>query len=120
MEEGSPITKRELGRSIIGITVIVVIIGASALLLATPLWYIWPFILVISLLSIVFLTASKKMWRCPSCGRSYRISVLQDLLAFHGVERREGLYYEWKKLRCPMCGVKSRSYPVDERGGPPR
>jgi|GEM_PF-2317030 len=114
---GSPITKKEVGRSIIGILVIVVVIVASALLLATPLWYLWPFILAISLVSIALLIVSKKLWRCPNCGGSYQISVLQDFLAFHGVERRDGLYYEWKRLRCPRCGIRSRSYPVDGGAG---
>jgi ribosomal protein S27AE len=120
MDEGSPLTKQEIGRSFIGTLVIVVVIVASALLLGTPLWYLWPFILVISLVSIAFLTVSKKMWRCPSCGESYRISVLQDFLAFHGVERRGGRYFEWKRLRCPRCGVKSKSFPVDVKDGTPK
>jgi uncharacterized C2H2 Zn-finger protein len=118
VDEGSPITKQEVGRSVIGILVIVVVIVASASLLATPLWYLWPIILVISLVLIAFLTVSKKTWRCPSCGESYRISILQDFLAFHGVERRDGHYYEWKRLRCPRCGISSRSFPFDEGDGP--
>jgi hypothetical protein len=120
MDEDSSISKRELRQSLIGIIVIVVVIVTSSLLLVTPFWYVWPMILALSLVLIAFLTASKKMWRCPSCGRSYHISVLQDFLAFHGLERRaDGRYFEWKMLRCPRCGVRSRSYPVDEKGAPP-
>jgi hypothetical protein len=120
MGEDSPITREEIHRSFIGIAAVVVLIVVSSLLLVTSFWYVWPLLLVLALVLIAFLTASKKTWRCPSCGRSYQISVLQDFLAFHGLERRaDGRFYEWKMLRCPRCSTRSRSFPVDEKGAPP-
>jgi uncharacterized C2H2 Zn-finger protein len=119
LEKRLPVTDGELRSSLLGLIIIVIVIAASALLLLTTFWFVWPMILVLALVIIAYITASKKLWRCPSCGKTYRISVLQDFLAFHGLEKGvDGRYYEWKDLKCPSCGERSRAYPVSDHDGP--
>lgn len=97
--------KGDVIRSMIYLTIYVIMIGATAFVLLPDLWYIWFALVLAGMLLLVNWHKQKTAYRCRNCDRIYEISFLTDLLAPHGFTR-EGA---WLLLRCPNCRVRSRT-----------
>jgi DNA-directed RNA polymerase subunit RPC12/RpoP len=114
MTDRAPISKRELKTSA---AVLVLLIGGiivSSILLVTSYWFLWPIITVCLLVAVGYFSASKYSYQCPNCKKEFKITVLQDFFAPHGISRGpSGELYEWKLLKCPSCGSRSKCFRVE-------
>jgi DNA-directed RNA polymerase subunit RPC12/RpoP len=100
--------KRDVIRSIIYISLYVIVIGAGAFLLLPDLWYAWYAWFAIVLAGMLILVnwhKQKTAYRCPNCDHLYEISFLTDLTAPHGLDRAGG----WLLLRCPNCRQRRKT-----------
>lgn len=59
----------------------------------------------VSLLALVFWHVRAFAYRCSSCQHKFKISLLRNITALHGIDS-EG---EWKYLECPQCGDWNRA-----------
>lgn len=91
--------RRDIIRSVVYISIYVIVIGVGAFLLLPKLWYIWLIVVVVGMVILVNWHKQKTAYRCPNCEHLYEISFLTDLFAPHGVNREGG----WLLLRCPNC-----------------
>lgn len=111
------ITKKDWKESalIIGAFVAVAII-ASVFLLPTY-WYLYVIIIVSGIFALIYVAAKGEkstsyLYECPKCKQEFEVSTLTSLLAPHGVTKKDGNWYEWKYLECPMCHQKARLKPI--------
>jgi fatty-acid desaturase len=115
MSKQAPISKRELKKSLLLIVLIVGVIALSSLLLVTQYWFVWPAIIVCVLVAVGYFTASKDVYKCPSCKEEFKITKLQDFFAPHGITKTsKGQLHEWKLLKCPGCSKREKCYRVKE------
>jgi hypothetical protein len=111
-----PISKRELKTSLLFIALIVGVIALSSLLLVTQYWFVWPIILDCLLIAIGYFTASKDPYQCPSCKKVFKITILQDFFALHGITKgSNGQVYEWKLLKWPGCNKREKCYRAENK-----
>jgi hypothetical protein len=111
MAKPEPISKKELKTSSIIIALIVGAFILSTLLLFTQYWFAWPIIIVCLLIAVGYSTASKHLYQCPSCKKKFKITVVQDFFAPHGITKGpNNQLYEWKLLKCPECTKRGKCY----------
>ena len=114
MTDRAPLSKRELKTSVAVIALLVLSIIASSILLATSYWFLWPVIAVCPLIAVGYFSSSKYSYRCSSCKKELKITVLQDFFAPHGINRGpSGELYEWKLLKCPSCSKRVKCFRVE-------
>jgi amino acid permease len=58
----------------------------------------------VSLLALVFWHVRAFAYRCSSCQHKFKISLLRNITALHGIDGKG----EWKYLECPQCGDWNR------------
>ncbi len=105
MDQVTDPDRRDVIRSVVYISVYVIVISASAFLLLPKFWFIWIGIVVVGMLILVNWHKEKTAYRCPDCEHIYKISFLTDLTAPHGFNR-DGA---WLMLRCPNCRQRSKT-----------
>jgi len=110
------IPKKELQWSVVVIALIIGAFVLSPLVLFTPYWFVWPAILLCSLFTIGCFSASKHPYQCPSCKNTFKITVLQDFFAPHGVTKGSNWdLFEWKLLKYPECNKREKCYRVENQ-----
>ena len=97
--------RRDVIRSVVYISIYVIVIGASAFYLLPRFWYLWAVLVLVGVLVLVNWHKGQTAYRCPNCEHIYEISLLTDLTAPHGVNRDGG----WLLLRCPNCRQKRKT-----------
>ncbi len=105
MDQVTDPDRRDVIRSVVYISVYVIVISAGAFLLLPKFWFIWIGIVVVGMLILVNWHKEKTAYRCPNCEHTYEISFLTDLAAPHGVNR-DGA---WLLLRCPNCRQRRKT-----------
>ena len=111
MSKQVPISKRELKTSFLFIVLIVGVIALSSFLLVTQYWFVWPAIIVCMLVAVGYFTASKDVYKCPSCKEAFKITKLQDFFAPHGITKvSNNQLFEWKLLKCPGCNRREKCF----------
>jgi uncharacterized C2H2 Zn-finger protein len=115
MKRSNEVTRQDYLKSILFLTIYVVIIGAGAFLLLPDYWYFWSLIFITGLVLLVNWHKSETIYQCPNCEHLYEISFLVDLTAPHGIDR-DG---PWLLLRCPNCRkrIKTRVIKKTVDGG---
>jgi hypothetical protein len=115
MTTPAPISKKELKTSIAVIGLVIGTISFGSLLLFTPYWFVWPIIVVCTLVAVGYFSASKYNYQCPACKVEFKITALQDFFAPHGISKGpKGELYEWKLLKCPQCGKREKCFRVGQ------
>lgn len=117
MAEYQEITKKEWKKSLLLIVVLVVIITIGAFVLLPKYWYGFVILVAAGIVVVIALVAfgeKPAMYKCPKCGQEFTISTFKNVFAPHGVSKKEGKWFEWKRLECPMCHEKARMFPVKE------
>jgi len=115
MAEHQEITKKEWKKSLLLIVVLVVIITIGAFVLLPYYWYGFVILVVASIVVVIVIVAREEKpatYKCPKCGQEFTISSFKNVFAPHGVTKKEGKWYEWKHLECPMCHEKARMFPM--------
>lgn len=123
MAEYAEITKREWKQSLLYIVYFILIVLVSLPLLFTRYWYSWVAILVVGMSLLMYVIGkeeAKRVYKCPKCAHEFTLSFLTTLFAMHGVTKKDGKWYEWKHVECPMCHGKSKMIPLSEAGTPPQ
>ena len=111
MSKQVPISKRELKMSLLLIILILGVIALSSLVLATQYWFVWPAIVACLLVAVGYFAASKDTYKCPSCGKAFTITKLQDFFAPHGITKGPNRQlFEWKLLKCPGCNRREKCF----------
>jgi len=59
---------------------------------------IWLSAVAAAVFTIVRYHSQCTSYKCPSCGTTFKISILADFFSPHTPEK--------KKVRCPACGIK--------------
>jgi len=115
MSKQAPIPKRELKTSFLLIASIVGVIALSSLLLVTQYWFVWPVIIACLVVTVGYFTASKDVYQCPSCEKTFKITALQDFFAPHGITKNSnGQLFEWKLLKCLECNKREKCFRAKE------
>ncbi len=91
-------------RTIIYIVVYVSILILGAIVLLPAYWYVWLFLLVVGLSSLVMWHTGTYAYRCPKFDHKFGISALVNFISPHVIGKSGG----WKYLKCPECHVRSR------------
>jgi DNA-directed RNA polymerase subunit RPC12/RpoP len=85
------------------ILLLLVLIFIGAIILAflhMSLSYLaWAILIAIALYLLVQWHAKNTLYKCPSCGKAFKISTLIDFISPH--------YPNKKWLKCPGCGRRS-------------
>ncbi len=105
MVNGTKTDRGDMLRSVVYISIYVIVIGGSAFLLLPDLWYAWLALVLAGMLILVNWHQQKTAYRCPNCEHIYEISFLTDLVAPHGFNNEGG----WLLLRCPNCHKRSKT-----------
>jgi uncharacterized C2H2 Zn-finger protein len=105
MKSSSEVTKQDYLKSIILLTIYVILIGVGAFLLLPKYWYLWGLTAAAGLALLVNWHKNETIYRCPNCEHLYEISFLVDLTAAHGIDRQG----PWLLLRCPNCRKKVKT-----------
>lgn len=117
MTEYQDVTKKEWKRSLLLIVPLIAVISIGAFVLIPDYWVAF-IILVVVVIGVVAIIAIREernvMFKCPKCGQEFEISAFKSALSPHGVTKKEGKWYEWKHLECPVCHGKSKMFPVKE------
>ena len=115
MKEQQEITGKEWKQSLLYIGALVVVITISAFTLLPDHWLEWT-VLVVACVVIIIIIAIRQergaQFECPKCGHEFEISAFKSALAPHGVVKKDGKWYEWKHLECPMCHEKMKMTPT--------
>ncbi|HJX23382.1 MAG TPA: hypothetical protein VJ574_03110 [Candidatus Bathyarchaeia archaeon] len=86
----------------------------TAVFLAPVAWPVgfalWVCVVLCSLLLMVRWHSRNVTYLCPACGSVFNISLVNDLLSPHGVDKGGG----WKLLTCPRCGLHARASALSE------
>ena len=117
MSEYQEITKSEWKKSLLLIVPLVIIISVGALFLLPYYWYVWVILVVVIVILIIIIAAQQGqdvVFKCPKCGQEFAVSAFKSVMAPHGVTKKDGKWYEWKYIECPMCHEKTRMYPVEK------
>ena len=119
MEEPSTeyqdITRSEWKKSLAFIGFMVAVTTVSAFALIPDHWLVWTMLVVATIIVVVVVAvrgAGDVLYKCPTCGQEFEISAFKSAVAPHGVTKKDGKWFEWKHLECPMCHGKSRMIPV--------
>ena len=105
MKRSSKVKRQDYIKSIVFLTIYLIMIGASAFLLLPKYWYLWGLIQISGLVLLVNWHKRETIYRCPNCDYLYEISFLADLTAPHGIDR-DG---PWLLLRCPNCRKRTKT-----------
>ena len=114
MSEYQEVTKTEWKKSLLLIVPLVVIVSLGAFLIPDH-WVAFTALVVVTMAVIIIAAiqdAGNVMFKCPKCGQEFEISALKNAISPHGVTKKEGKWYEWKHLECPVCHEKSKMLPV--------
>jgi len=98
-------TKRDYVRSIIYISIYLLVISASAFLFLPNLWYIWLLFVLAGVLLLVNWHKEQTVYQCPHCQHVFEVSFLTDLISPHGLDKNGA----WLFLRCPSCKHRSKT-----------
>jgi len=98
-------TRTDWLKSILYITIYLIVIGAGAFLLLPDFWYIWLILLIVGMVLLVNWHKAETAYRCPNCEHEYTISFLTDLAAPHGFDRKGA----WLLLKCPSCKERHKT-----------
>jgi hypothetical protein len=113
MANPEPIGKREIRISLGVIALTVAVLIVSSFLLTTLYWFVWPIIVVCTLVAVSYVTASKHFYQCPCCKKEFKITAMEDFFAPHGISKAQnGKLLEWKLLKCLQCDKRQRCYRV--------
>jgi hypothetical protein len=105
-------TRRDYLKSILYISIYVIVIGGSAFLLLPEYWLAWGLVVLVGLGLLVYWHKSATVYRCPNCDHVYTVSFLQDLIAPHGLDKGGA----WLLLKCPSCKERHKTR-VLKKGG---
>lgn len=115
-----PITKKRVGKTLLGVGVLCVVMVASAPLLA-DYWYLWIAITIVGTAGLIFWaarTAGPTAFICGECGHRWTLPARRFVFAMHAVSKHEGRYYQWHQLECPGCNQGVEAYEaLDEPDG---
>jgi hypothetical protein len=115
MANPAPTSKKELKTSIAVIGLVIGTISVSSLLQFTPYGFVWPIIVVCTIVAVGYFFASKYSYQCPACKVEFKITALQDFFAPHGISKGpNGELYEWKLLKCPQCRKRQKCFRVGQ------
>ena len=117
MSDYQEITRTEWKKSLLIIVPLVIIIAVGALFLLPDYWQIWVVLVTVTVFVVIIIAAREAKdvaFKCPKCGQEFTVSAFKSVMAPHGVTKKNGKWYEWKHLECPMCHEKTRMYPVEK------
>lgn len=112
------ISKKEWKESLVIIGALVVVITIGSILLLPKYWYAWVVLVVVAVVAIIIVVAREEthaVFECPKCAHRFEVPTLKNVFAPHGVVKKEGKWFEWKYLECPMCHEKSKMFRVKEQ-----
>ena len=108
-------TRQDYIKSIVYLSLYVIVIGGGAWLLLPNQWVLWAAIVLIGMLLLVGWHKKETAYRCPNCEHVYQISFLTDLTAPHG--DRSG----WRLAAAALPQLRQASEnPGIEKNQPPR
>ncbi|MBU7016040.1 MAG: hypothetical protein HXS44_00920 [Theionarchaea archaeon] len=116
MSDYQEITESEWKKSLLIIVPLVIIIAVGAFFLLPDYWHIWAALVTVTVIVVIIIAAREAkdvVFKCPKCGQEFTVSAFKSVMAPHGVTKKDGKWYEWKHLECPMCHEKTKMYPVD-------
>ena len=96
--------KKDWVKTLIYITLFMIVIGFTAIYLLLSHWYIWITLTAVGLVILISWHAKATGYQCPICNYEFEISTLTDFLSPHGVNKSGA----WKYLKCPNCSNRSR------------
>jgi DNA-directed RNA polymerase subunit RPC12/RpoP len=96
--------RKEWLKTLIYITVYLVVLAFTGVYLLLSYWYVWVALAAYGLIILVSWHAKATAYLCSRCGYEFEISPLTDFFSPHGVDRNGG----WKYLKCPNCSKISR------------
>lgn len=117
MAEYQEVTKKEWKESLLIIVALVVVLTIGAVFLIPDYWYGFVILVVVVIFFVIILVIREQgaaVFKCPTCGQEFEISAFKNVMSPHGVSKKEGKWYEWKYLECPMCHEKAKMFPVKE------
>ena len=115
MTEYEEITKKEWKESLLVIAALVVVLVIGAFALLPDYWYGFIILVVAAICVIIIIVIRAQgptVFKCPKCGHEFEISAFKNAMSPHGVSKKEGKWFEWKYLECPVCHEKARMFPV--------
>lgn len=122
MAEYQEVTRKEWKESLLVIAALVVVIVIGAVFMIPDYWYGFIILVVAVMCAVIIIVIREQgpvVFKCPKCGQEFEISAFKNVMSPHGVSKKEGKWYEWKYLECPVCHEKLKMFPVKEREQPP-
>lgn len=98
-------TRHDYLKSAIFLSLYLLAIGVGAFLLLPDYWLAWGLVVLVGLGLLVYWHKSATAYRCPNCGHVYTLTLLQDLVAPHRVDKGGG----WLLLKCPSCKQRHKT-----------
>jgi len=92
----------------------VVVISLSAWYLLPRAWYVWMGIIILGLIMLVRWHTELFVYQCTSCHKTFKISMIQNLISPHGISRGGA---GWTYLTCPACGTRMRARVISRTEG---
>ena len=96
--------KEDWIKTLVCISVYLVVIGFSSFYLLLSYWYVWVALVIGGLIILVSWHAKVTAYHCTRCDNEFEISTLTDFFSLHGLDTAGG----WTYLKCPNCSNRSR------------
>ncbi len=92
-------TRADVIRSLVYISLYLLVVSVSAFWLLPDWWLGWGLIVIAGLVWLVGWHTQNTAHRCPHCQHEFEISFWVDLISPHGFNQTAG----WTLLNCPAC-----------------
>ena len=99
------ITTQDWIKTILYLTLFIIIIILGAIFLLPKLWYLWAIIILAGILWITKWHTDNFAYKCKSCKHEFTISMWLDLINPHGISKKGA----WQLLKCPKCHKWSKA-----------